>query len=133
METVIIQRDPFEPTHTYGTLIWDNFRLCDTLELPWLDNKPKVSCIPAGTYTAIAFQSPHNGDVWLLENTTPRSMIEIHSANVTSELLGCIAVGTKGKLGDKPAVLRSKPAMTMLKKTLPRKFTLIIKDAENGK
>jgi hypothetical protein len=128
METVIIQRDPFLPTHTYGTLLWDNHRLCDTLELPWKDNQLKISCIPEGTYTAIAFQSPHNGDVWLLENTTPRSLIEIHAANVTSELLGCVAVGTKGKLGQQPAVLRSKPAMALLKKTLPRKFKLIIKN-----
>lgn len=129
METVIIQRDPFLPTHTYGTMLWGGFRICDTLERPWLNNEPRVSCIPSGTYTAIAFQSPHNGDVWLLENTTPRSMIEIHPANLVEELLGCIAPGTKGILGNKPAVLRSKQTMAMLKKTLPRKFTLIIKDA----
>lgn len=27
--------------------------ICKTLELPWLDNKRSVSCIPEGTYTVI--------------------------------------------------------------------------------
>jgi Family of unknown function (DUF5675) len=127
METVTIQREPSTPTHTYGVMLYDNQRICDTIERPWLDNQAKISCIPAGTYTAIAFNSPHNGDVWLLENTTPRSMIEIHSANTADQLEGCIAVGTKGVLGNKPAVLRSKDTLAKLKQILPRKFTLIIK------
>lgn len=130
METIILQREAFQPDYTYGALIAAGFKLCDTIERPWLNNEPRVSCIPAGTYTAIQFCSPHNGDVWLLENTTPRSMIEIHPANLASELLGCIAPGTKGMLGRNYAVLRSKEAMKMLKKTLPTKFTLKIINKE---
>lgn len=126
METIILRREPLILTHTYGKLTWNDSYLCDTLELPWLDNHEKTSCIPAGTYTAIAFQSPHNGSVWILENTTPRSMIEIHSANLTSELLGCIAVGVKGFLGQQPAVLHSRDTLLMLKKKLPPRFTLKI-------
>lgn len=126
METVILQREPFQPDHTYGALYWGGFRICDTLERPWDNNHAKTSCIPEGEYTAISFQSPHNGDVWLLENTTPRSMIELHAANFVSELEGCVACGTKGILAGKPAVLRSKPCLIMLKKTLPTKFILQI-------
>jgi hypothetical protein len=129
MDTVTLQREPFQDTYTYGAMYYDNQKICDTLERPWKNNEAKVSCIPAGTYTAIAFNSPHNGDVWLLENTTPRSMIEIHAANLASELAGCVAVGTKGVLGNQPAVLRSKDTMAKLKKILPRKFLLEIRNA----
>lgn len=129
METVTLQREPFQDTYTYGALWYDNQKICDTIERPWLNNQAKISCIPPGRYTAISFQSPHNGDVWLLENTTPRSMIEIHSANTADQLEGCIAVGTKGVLGNVPAVLRSKDTMARLKKILPRKFTLVVRNA----
>lgn len=132
METVTLQREPFTETHTYGSLSWDNLKLCDTLELPWDNNNHGTSCIPPGTYQAIQFCSPHNGDVWLLENTAPRSMIELHSANVASQLEGCIAVGTKGMLGDVPAVLRSKDALAKLKKTLPTKFIIVILNSTQG-
>lgn len=132
METVTLKREPFTDTHTFGAIYWDGLKLCDTIEKPWKDNQKRISCIPEGEYTAIQFCSPHHGDVWLLENTTPRSMIEIHPANLAEELEGCIAPGKKGFLGTKPAVLRSKETMAMLKKVLPRKFTLKIINHENS-
>lgn len=126
MEMVKLYRESSQPTYTYGALVWNDTILCSTLERPWLDNQPKISCIPEGTYTAIAFNSPHNGDVWLLENTTPRSMIEIHAANFAEELEGCIAVGIRSVLNGRAAVVKSRTTLDMLKKKLPPKFILTI-------
>jgi hypothetical protein len=71
---------------------------CFTLELPWRDNERNASCIPAGTYEYFARQSPKNGSVLELRSVEDRSYIQIHSANYTSQLLGCIAVGDGIKL-----------------------------------
>lgn len=72
-----------------------------TLELPWRDNHPHKSCVPAGSYTASIYNSPTKGRVYLLEGVPSRDFVEIHSANFAgdtdkgwqSQLLGCIALG----------------------------------------
>lgn len=64
-----------------------------TLELPWLNNKESVSCIPAGTYIAKYRLSPSNGDVMELQNVVNRTYIQIHSGNYTSQIKGCILIG----------------------------------------
>jgi Family of unknown function (DUF5675) len=76
-----------------------------TIELPWEDNKRDVSCVPAGAYDLIPYDSPTHGATWRLHNAalnvygTPfvpsggRSEIELHSGNWSRQLLGCIALG----------------------------------------
>ncbi len=122
----IIYRHPSTPQGTFGTLFINEKPFCVTLERPADGDHP---CIPAGTYTCDRFSSPHNGDCWLLKGIAPRSMIEIHSANVYTQLLGCIAPGRRfGVLAGVPAVLESKGAMDDLYKVLGDNFTLTIKD-----
>ena len=122
-----LQRDAFQPDHTYGKLYSPNGEfLCDTLERPWLDNQYGVSCIPEGSYPVAPYDSPSKGDVWLLGNTQPRSMIEIHPSNFVRQLEGCIAVGIRGKIGADYAVLNSKDTFATLKETLPDSFILKI-------
>lgn len=122
MDIVILQRAPFLSDRTNGELSFNGEKLCDTLELPWKDNQERVSCIPEGEYIASSFDSPHNGEVWLLHNVPNRSMIEMHAANFPYQLLGCVAVGTKCQFG----VANSKDALAKLKDTLPPTFILKI-------
>ena len=70
-----------------------NFYL-HTLELPWLDNKPNISCIPADCYTAKR-DYYHKGGyaAFELRNVPSRSEIKIHIGNWTRDVLGCIVVG----------------------------------------
>lgn len=96
MPEITLKRGVSTPTGTYGSLIdEDQQHICFTLEKPWLDNAPQSSSIPTGKYECVAFNSPTKGAVYLLKNVPNRSMIEIHKANVYTELLGCIAVGTE--------------------------------------
>lgn len=78
---------------TFGTLtLVDTGKfLAYTVERPPTGDHP---CIAAATYPWEKFVSPHNGACLLLENVPGRSMIEMHSANVMVELLGCIAPGS---------------------------------------
>ena len=74
-----------------GKIIFD----CKTLELPWLNNNRRISCIPAGKYKAIKHVSPKFGNCLWIKNVPNRSEILIHPANYVHHLLGCIALGNK--------------------------------------
>lgn len=113
---------------TYGALVMNDNPLCVTVERPWLNNQNIISCIPRGiTAHFIKYFSPKNGAVWICQDVSHRSDIEIHAANVPNQVEGCIGagqyfadfMGTRG-------VANSQFTMTMLRKTLPDEFALII-------
>ena len=65
------------------------------IELPWLNNKRNVSCIPENLYRAVAVRRasfPHKYAIWILD-VPQRSQIMIHTANYARQLLGCLAPG----------------------------------------
>ena len=68
------------------------------LEDEWNDNKPRESCIPAGTYTV----KPHGWElrspfkykqVWQLQNVPGRTAILIHGGNFIQDTEGCLLAG----------------------------------------
>lgn len=123
----VIQRKPSALNGTFGEWFINDKFFCHTLERPADGDHP---CIPAGTYECNRFHSPRNGLCWLLDNVPGRSMIEVHSSNVYTQLLGCIAPGmTLGVFGGLPAVLQSKLAMQKLYGMLGDTFMLTIRDA----
>jgi hypothetical protein len=71
---------------------------CYTLELPWLNNAPLTSCIPAGTYYVDARLSGKYGRHWHVKalnhgEVYGRSMILIHNGNYHRDTQGCILIG----------------------------------------
>lgn len=67
---------------------------CMSLELPWLDNKPQVSCVPEGEYQIkYEYSNKFKRFLWELKGVPNRSEIKIHPANNVYELEGCIALG----------------------------------------
>lgn len=135
METLVLRRVHSDPGVTLGAIFRGDEEQCKTLERPWAENAPRVSCIPAGRYPVRLFRSPARnravgGKVFLLENVPGRNMIEIHTANVASELEGCIAVGSKyGEIGGHPAVLFSQRTMVRILEAWPEQFMLEVRDA----
>ncbi len=105
--------------------------ICDTCERPWLNNAPKVSCIPTGTYNVIKHDSPNHPDTWEITGVPGRSGILIHNGNSAMEdSEGCILVGdSQGIIDGYPAVLNSVATLEMLRNTLPDNFILTIKNA----
>lgn len=82
----------YYPCGTNGALYVGGIRQCYTIELPWLDNKPRRSCIPEGRYRLQKRYSPRYRDHLLLREVPGRSLILIHPANnALRELAGCIA------------------------------------------
>lgn len=104
---------------------WELF----TLERPWQENAPRISCVPDGVYSL----EPHNGtrwkDTWALVGQTvshfpgegkPRSACVFHPANLPSELMGCIAVGIGAFVHDPQGftLVDSRAGMDRLRKSL---------------
>ena len=88
---LILKRFYF-PGGTNGILYYNEKQFCKTIELPWLNNEPKRSCIPEGKYRlSTRFSKKFN--LHLLVNGVPgRDLILIHPANdAAKELKGCIA------------------------------------------
>ena len=102
----------FENTEqgTFG-LISINGICFQSLELPYKDNKPNISCIPKGEYICkIRYSPSFKRKLYCLQNVKDRSYILIHGANFAgdkskgyqSHLAGCIALGkSKGIANNK--------------------------------
>jgi hypothetical protein len=84
------------PNGTNGKLECEGKIICLTIELPWINNKKRVSCIPEGKYFIRKRYS--NKFKWHLEvvDVKNRSLVLFHPANnALQELNGCIAPVTK--------------------------------------
>jgi hypothetical protein len=88
---VVLQRTYYSQG-THGTILVDGIPVCETIELPWLNNQRQVSCIPEGSYMLRKRFNQKFKWHLALEAVKGRSGILIHPANdAKKELLGCIA------------------------------------------
>ena len=93
---VLVLTRTYFPEGTQGVIEWNGTIVCYTIELPWLGNQRRISCIPEGSY--ILQQRYSSKFKWHLHlmNVPGRDLILIHPANdANKELLGCIAPVTK--------------------------------------
>jgi hypothetical protein len=104
---------------------------CFTLELPWKNNEPRISCIYTGEFecekrvATAAIPYEHI----IIKNVKGRSGICIHIANYYLQLLGCIAVGDGLIDMNKDGLMDVKNSGNTLRKLmslLPNQFKLII-------
>jgi len=76
-----------------------------TVEKPWQNNTPEISCVPAGKYTLEPHNSLKYGNVLCMVNDSgvthfkepdsKRFACLIHVANYEKDVLGCIGLGEK--------------------------------------
>ncbi len=121
-----IKRVALLKSATFGVILVDGLPFAMTVEPPWLDNKPRVSCIPAGNYTAARCRtlahygyadSPRFGDTFEILNVPGRSRILFHKGNTSADTLGCVILGEKFEpISGKPAVLESAAAFAEFKR-----------------
>jgi len=83
----------YDPEGTNGEL---KLVVCNTIELPWLQNERNVSCIPEGRFELRKRFIKKFGLHLLVVDVPDRSWILIHPANdAKTQLKGCIAPVTK--------------------------------------
>lgn len=99
---------------TMGYLVANGEVICYTLELPWKDNLNNISCIPVGSYKGILRYDKKDGWRIQLENVPNRTGVQIHMGNYTTQIEGCILVGTDAKI-ENCTVLNSLTAYAKLK------------------
>ena len=82
----------YYPKGTNGTLLLNGAPVCATIELPWRNNQPRISCIPEGEYRLTKRYSPKFHWHFQLLDVPERQYILVHPANdALAELQGCIA------------------------------------------
>lgn len=112
IKTLTLKRVSRTLDGTWGVLEYNGEPFALTGELPWIENKKNLSCIPDGSYKAKRTYSHKYGYVYLLQNVPNRGGILIHSGNVpTKDSRGCILIGEEFSRLDKTlAVVSSKRA-----------------------
>ncbi|WP_028316675.1 DUF5675 family protein [Desulfatibacillum aliphaticivorans] len=105
---------------TLGVLETAGFA-CKTLELPWRDNRPNISCIPPGEYQCeLHWSNRFQKHFYWIKDVPGRSWVLFHSGNVAgdeslgykSHSEGCILLGDRhGQLDGQDAVLVSRPTV----------------------
>jgi hypothetical protein len=95
---------PSFPLGQWGRLSLPGFS-CVTVERPWLNNEPFISCIPAGVYP-IRWAKFWRGGYETIEicEVPHRTEIKVHKAIWPEHVEGCVGVGTRiavheGRLG----------------------------------
>lgn len=96
-----LTRYEYGESATFGKLHLPDGSVLETLEPPWLDNEPFVSCVPDGTYQLVHHDSSKYPDTWALTGETvshfespgfARYTCVFHAGNFPRETVGCILV-----------------------------------------
>lgn len=95
-----LERYEYTETGTYGQLWLPDGQVLQTLEPPWADNLPFVSCVPEGLYALLPHDTEKYPSTWALEGETvshwpsdkARYSIVMHNGNYASDTSGCILV-----------------------------------------
>lgn len=97
-------------TPTTGEMLIEGEHFAYTLERPWLDNAPNISCIPEGDYFVKLLYSPHFGrPLPHILGVPGRSGILIHALNYVTQTEGCIGIGDERGAGN--TILESQSAL----------------------
>lgn len=130
------------PGGTYGDLYINGRFVCHTVERPWRNNQPNISCIPEGSYHLEPYNSPKFGKCFIVSGGEEHQKVEkfknsngnrwgilIHPANVPSQLAGCIAPAERFStgLGEEFGGVSSRNAFEQLGRTLEAENRLTIK------
>ena len=99
MPDIILTRTSYLQKGTTGQFLTGSGNpICLSLERPWKNNEPNVSCVPVGLYEmVIDTRNPGTEKacmVWELRGVVGRSEIQIHIGNQVSNSLGCILPAT---------------------------------------
>ena len=107
-----------------------------SLELPWRENRVRISRVPNGEYEVRIRNSPKFGTVFHLQNVQGRTYILFHSLNYAGDTSrglrthshGCIGLGrSRGWLGNQRAILNSRLAVKEFQRLMNNEtFKLII-------
>lgn len=122
MHPVVTLLREYKDDCALGTVILPSGKVIKSIERPWLDNRPNISCYPEGQYLAKWLERSSSGKykrVWVIENVPKRSGILWHVGNLVRHSKGCTLPGLRhGTLGGLPAVLSSGAGLNIMRREL---------------
>ena len=137
MKHLILNRTTLQsdPTGTLGELILNGKIICQTLERPWKDNTPEISCIPTGEYLCKRTNSPKFGETFEITNVPNRTHILMHSGNYVTDSTGCVLLGMISDRSSSYKIFKSKIARDKLMEIMKdeQSFKLTIGQRVNSK
>ena len=92
-KSVKIIRLEMTDTATIGVMLIAGKLMFFTLENPWKDNTPSISCIPPGKYMCKLIISPKFGKTYEVKNVRGRKHIIFHVGNSPVDTHGCVLLG----------------------------------------
>jgi len=108
MKSLTIKRVSTNDDGTYGVLLDDTTPFALTLEKPWHDNTPGISCIPAGIYVCKRVISAKFGETFEVTKVPGRKLIRFHWGNTKEDTRGCPLIAEEfGFLRGRVAILVS--------------------------
>ena len=84
MKSATITRIPQDKANVGKWISYENGKVifaCDTIELPYFNNKPQISCIPKGVYDVVYRESKKYPRHYHILNVPNRDLILVHQAN----------------------------------------------------
>lgn len=130
-----LERFCYSQHATFGYIGMPDGQVLATVERPWLDNKPMVSCIPTGYYSC-APKFYNRGGYQAVEvlNVPNRSHILFHIGNYARDSNGCILINSRhGANGDEWCGRDSGTAFVdFMKQVGGEPFSITIKNIEAG-
>ena len=133
-------RENYSDKQTTGTFyLYDGDKIiftCKTLELPWLKNARRISCIPKGSYECVLVEKSSSFDYehYDVRDVPNRAGVKIHAGNYYTQIKGCLLFGESlvdmNKDGYKD-VTSTRDTLKKLIKLAGKKFTLSIADSKN--
>jgi len=88
-----LKRIAYLNDETLGVLCHETLPFCITLERPWLNNQPNISCIPKSIYTCKRVVSPKFGNTFEITGVPGRYGILFHKGNISEDTQGCVILG----------------------------------------
>ena len=96
MEVLMLERNLRNFAGTFGTLYSPEMTTLYTLEEDWNNNKPNVSCIPAGEYPLVrTIYHKHKLETFEVIRVPGRGRILFHPGNTEEDTQGCILLGMR--------------------------------------
>lgn len=116
---------------TLGQVVLPSGKVIKSIERPWINNRPNISCYPSGTYLAKWLERSGSGRYkrcWHVQRVPKRSGILWHVGNLVRHSKGCTLPGMRhGKLGGLPAVLSSGAGLNLMRRELEgQDFILVV-------
>ena len=120
---ITLERFAYLDTGTFGRLAVGHDQTFYTVEAPWKNNQPFISCIPEGLYELQPHDSRKYGEVYALvnpemgvthykEQSSLRYACLLHVANWPKDVQGCIGPGMSyGIRNNEMQVISSRDAL----------------------